>query len=86
MTEVATWLMVAIAFISLVLTVLVPLLVSLFNAHKATAKELSDHKTHVAETYATKTDFDKLTDRMERQMKDGFETIEKLITKSKDSA
>tara|TARA_R110000796_G_scaffold92007_7_gene196234 strand:+ start:732 stop:989 length:258 start_codon:yes stop_codon:yes gene_type:complete len=80
MTQVATWLMVAIAFISLVLTVLVPLLVSLFNAHKATAKELSDHKTHVAETYATKTDFDKLTDRMESRMRDGFETLQKLLT------
>jgi type II secretory pathway component PulJ len=80
MTQVATWLMVAIAFISLVLTILVPLLVSLFNAHKATAKELSDHKTHVAETYATKTDFDKLTDRMESRMRDGFETLQKLLT------
>ena len=50
MTSVATWLMVAIAFISLVLTVLVPLLVTLFNAHKNTAKELSSHQTHVAET------------------------------------
>ena len=84
MTQVATWLMVAIAFISLVLTILVPLLVSLFNAHKATAKELSDHKTHVAETYATKTDFEKLTDRMENRIKDGFETLEKLLTHSKD--
>jgi|TARA_B100001059_G_C17351315_1_gene340675 type II secretory pathway component PulJ len=82
--EVADWIMVAIAFISLVLTVLVPLLVSLFNAHKATAKELSDHKTHVAETYATKTDFEKLTDRMESRIKDGFETLEKLLTKSKE--
>ncbi|WP_193050721.1 hypothetical protein [Pseudoalteromonas undina] len=84
MKEVADWIMVAIAFISLVLTVLVPLLVSLFNAHKATAKELSDHKTHVAETYATKTDFEKLTDRMESRIKDGFETLEKLLTHSKD--
>ncbi|MDC3214487.1 hypothetical protein NQU47_18145 [Pseudoalteromonas distincta] len=80
MKEVADWIMVAIAFISLVLTVLVPLLVSLFNAHKATAKELSDHKTHVAETYATKTDFEKLTDRMENRIKDGFETLQKLLT------
>ncbi|ALS32771.1 hypothetical protein PTRA_a1580 [Pseudoalteromonas translucida KMM 520] len=84
MKEVADWIMVAIAFISLVLTILVPLLVSLFSAHKATAKELSDHKTHVAETYATKTDFEKLTDRMESRIKDGFETLEKLLTKSKE--
>lgn len=83
MTEVATWLMVAIAFISLVLTVLVPLLVSLFNAHKHTAKELSSHQTHVAETYATKNDVKDLGDRMERQMKDGFDDIKDLIKNRK---
>lgn len=79
MTEIATWLMVAIAFISLVLTVLVPLLVSLFNAHKVTAKELSKHQTHVAETYATKDDVKDLGDRMERSMSKGFEQIKELI-------
>lgn len=79
MTSVATWLMVAIAFISLVLTVLVPLLVTLFNAHKNTAKELSSHQTHVAETYATKHDVKELGDRMERQLKDGITDIKELI-------
>ncbi|PKG57738.1 hypothetical protein [Shewanella sp. GutDb-MelDb] len=84
MTELATWLMVAIAFISLVLTILVPLLVSLFSAHKNTTKELSDHKTHVAENYATKDDVKELGDRMERQMRDGFNNLKDLLTTNKD--
>jgi len=62
----------------------VPIIVALNRANKDTAKELSDHKTHVAETYATKTDFDKLTERMERQLQNGFDTLERLLTKSKD--
>ena len=78
------WIMVAISTATLILSVLVPIIVSLSRANKDTAKELSDHKTHVAETYATKTDFDKLTERMERQLQNGFETLERLLTKSKD--
>ena len=84
MNEVATWVMVVIAFISLVLGVLVPLFISLSNAHKSTAKELSDHKTHVAESYATKDDVKDLGDRMERQMKDGFNNLKDLLTTNKD--
>lgn len=56
MNQVADWMMVVMTFISLVLGVLVPLFFSLTNAHKNTAKELSEHKTHVAENYATKDD------------------------------
>ncbi|WP_024606889.1 MULTISPECIES: hypothetical protein [unclassified Pseudoalteromonas] len=78
------WIMVAISTAALILSVLVPIIVALSRANKDTAKELSDHKTHVAETYATKTDFDKLTERMERQLQNGFETLERLLTKSKD--
>jgi len=78
------WIMVAISTAALILSVLVPIIVALSRAKKDTAKELSDHKTHVAETYATKTDFDKLTERMERQLQNGFDTLERLLTKSKD--
>ncbi|KPZ59519.1 MULTISPECIES: hypothetical protein [Pseudoalteromonas] len=78
------WIMVAISTAALILSVLVPIIVALSRANKDTAKELSDHKTHVAETYATKTDFDKLTERMERQLQNGFDTLERLLTKSKD--
>jgi hypothetical protein len=76
--------MVAISTAALILSVLVPIIVALNRANKDTAKELSDHKTHVAETYATKTDFDKLTERMERQLQNGFDTLERLLTKPKD--
>ncbi|WP_350603797.1 hypothetical protein [Pseudoalteromonas sp. SMN1298-MNA-CIBAN-0114] len=78
------WIMVAISTAALILSVLVPIIVAISRANKDTAKELSDHKTHVAETYATKTDFDKLTERMERQLQNGFDTLERLLTKSKD--
>ncbi|TMP73534.1 hypothetical protein [Pseudoalteromonas sp. S1608] len=78
------WIMVAISTAALILSVLVPIIVALNRANKDTAKELSDHKTHVAETYATKTDFDKLTERMERQLQNGFDTLERLLTKPKD--
>lgn len=78
------WIMVAISTAALILSVLVPIIMALNRANKDTAKELSDHKTHVAETYATKTDFDKLTERMERQLQNGFDTLERLLTKSKD--
>lgn len=89
MSGVSNWIMVVISFISLVLGVLVPLCVSLSSAHKAIAKELSEHKTHVAEIYATKNDVKDLGDRMERQMKDGFENLKQLLTtniKNKDTA
>ncbi|MCL1050387.1 hypothetical protein L2755_12210 [Shewanella abyssi] len=84
MNDVATWIMVVIAFLSLVLGVLVPVIIAIYNAHKSTAKELSDHKTHVAETYATKDDVKDLGDRIERQMKDGFNNLKELFNNRKD--
>jgi len=80
-STISDWVMVALGVASLLLTVLVPVLVGLSRANKATARELSDHKTHVAETYSTKEDFKDLAARMERQMKNGFEQLEKLLTK-----
>ncbi|GGI82084.1 hypothetical protein GCM10007978_19850 [Shewanella hanedai] len=79
MNQMADWVMVVIAFMSLILGVLVPVIITLYNAHKVTAKELSSHQTHVAETYATKNDVKELGDRMERQLKDGITDIKELI-------
>ncbi|WP_025821929.1 hypothetical protein [Shewanella marina] len=84
MNVVANWLMVAVAVTSLVLSVCIPILVGLFNSHKKTAKELSEHRTHVAEKYATKDDVKYLGDRMERQMKDGFNNIKEILMTHKD--
>lgn len=79
---VTSWLTVIIGLVGVVLTIVVPLVAYLNSVMHRTRNELSDHKTHVAENYATKTDVKELGDRMERQMEKGFESIEKLLTKS----
>jgi hypothetical protein len=86
--ESTNWMLVAIGFLTLVLMVMIPLVGSIYNASKATDKELSKHQIHVAETYATKHDVRELGDRMERQMKDGFENLKQLLTnrREKDAA
>ena len=84
MTDVIDWIKIGLTVAGIVLTVLIPILVSLFNTQKHQAKELSDHKTHVAETYATKDDMKDLGDRIERQMKDGFNNLKELLINRKD--
>lgn len=79
MNGIADWIMVAIGVVGLILTITAPLFVGLYRTHQSTAKELSEHKTHVAETYATKDDVKELGDRMERSMANGFEQIKELI-------
>ncbi|MGS0824833.1 hypothetical protein ACVBIO_03395 [Shewanella sp. 0m-8] len=88
MNESLDWIRVFLAICGIVLTILVPLLASIFNSQKNTAKELSDHKTHVAENYATKDDVKDLGDRIERQMKDGFTNLKDFFNnrKNKDAA
>ncbi|MEH6729724.1 MAG: hypothetical protein V7726_03910 [Pseudoalteromonas distincta] len=78
---VTSWLTVAIGFVALVATIATPLIAYFNRSINQTNEKLSDHKTHVAETYATKSDVKELGDRMERQMEKGFESIEKLLTK-----
>lgn len=77
--------MAIVAVLGLILTVVVPLVGWLAKSNNATRQQLSDHKQHVAEKYATKDDVRELGDRMERQMAKGFENIEKLITSRKAS-
>jgi hypothetical protein len=86
--EVSNWMLVGIGFLTLVLIIVVPVVGSLYRAQKATDKDLSKHQIHVAETYATKHDIRELGERMERQMKDGFENLKELLTnrKNKDAA
>lgn len=85
MTE---WLMVLIGVIGILLTVVVPLIAYLNSVAHNTRAELSNHKTHVAENYATKHDVKELGDRMERQMEKGFENLKQFLTnrKEKDAA
>lgn len=80
MSDTTNWLLVVISFIALVLTVVVPLVAYLNNVATKARNELSDHKTHVAENYATKDDVKDLGDRMERQMKSGFENLKQFLT------
>lgn len=85
MTE---WLMVLIGVIGILLTVVVPLIAYLNSVAHNTRAELSNHKTHVAENYATKHDVKELGDRMERQMEKGFENLKQFLTnrREKDAA
>ncbi|MCK8124633.1 hypothetical protein MTF66_19765 [Pseudoalteromonas sp. 2CM39R] len=73
------WILVIIGIVSLILTVVIPIIVYLFSSNAATRQELAQHKTHVAEYYATKDDVKDLGDRMERQMKQGFEQLKELL-------
>ncbi|KKK99851.1 hypothetical protein EIK76_01205 [Rheinheimera mesophila] len=84
--DVSNWILVFIGFIGLALTIIVPMVASIYRAQKATDKDLSKHQIHVAETYATKHDIRELGERMERQMKDGFENLKQLLTRNKDAA
>ncbi|WP_417762177.1 hypothetical protein [Shewanella sp.] len=74
-----------IAMLGLIFTVVVPLVGWLAKSIATTKQDLSDHKTKVAETYATKDDVRDLGDRLERQMNTGFESIKDLITNRKAS-
>lgn len=78
--ELANWLLVVIGLFGLVLTVVLPLIAYFNRAMTKNSQLISDHKTHVAETYATKDDVKDLGDRMERQMKSGFDNLKELLT------
>jgi sensor histidine kinase regulating citrate/malate metabolism len=86
--DTTNWILVVIGLVSLVLTIVVPLVAYFNNATNKTRNELSDHKTHVAETYATKHDVKEVGDRMERQMSAGFDNLKELLInhKSRDTA
>lgn len=84
MEQLTNWLLVIVGFIGLFLTVVVPLIAYLNSVTHKTRTELSNHKTHVAETYATKHDVKELGDRMERQMEKGFENLKTFLTNRKD--
>lgn len=62
-------------FVTLILSLLIGYLFRL-------SKELSEYKTHVAETYATKHDVKELGDRIERSMVKEFDRIHSLLKNS----
>jgi len=78
--ETTNWLLVVIGLVSLVLTVVLPLVAYFNRAMTKNSQLISNHKTHVAETYATKDDVKDLGDRMERQMRSGFDNLKELLT------
>ena len=85
MTETSNWILVAISIIGLIFTIVIPLVAYLNNVANKNRNELSDHKTHVAENYATKEDVKDLGDRMERQMSIGFDNLKQLLNNRKSS-
>lgn len=86
MTETTNWLLVVIGIVSLVIAIVVPLIAYLNGVANKTRSELSDHKTHVAETYATKNDVKDLGDRMESQMKSGFQNLKDFLLNHKTTS
>jgi len=67
--------------------ILVPLVAHLYTMSHRNSNELRKHETHVAENYATKIEVEKLGDRIERQMTQGFENLKQLLTRNnKDAA
>lgn len=76
--EVTAWHIVT-GVVSLALTMLVPLLVNLYARINANSTELSQHKTHVAEHYATKDDVREIATRLERHMDKQFEQLLRTI-------
>ncbi len=81
--QTTNWLLVVIGIVSLVIAIVVPLIAYLNSVANKTRSELSDHKTHVAETYATKNDVKDLGDRMESQMKSGFQNLKDFLLNHK---
>jgi hypothetical protein len=74
------YLRLALTAMGLVLAVFIPLVAYLNSVATKARNEISDHKTHVAENYATKDDVKNLGDRMERQMEKGFENLKQFLT------
>jgi hypothetical protein len=74
------YLRIALSAIAIVLAIVIPLVAYLNNVATKARNEISEHKTHVAENYATKDDVKDLGDRMERQMKSGFENLKLFLT------
>jgi hypothetical protein len=77
--ETTNWLLVGIGLASLVLAIVGPLVAYLNSVATKTRNELNDHKTHVAETYATKNDVKELGDRMERQFTKSFDNLKEFL-------
>lgn len=79
MENLTSWLVVIIGIVGVLLTIAVPLIAYLNSVAHRTSNELNNHKTHVAETYATKNDVKDVGDRMERQMQAGFDNLKELL-------
>jgi|GEM_PF-1159230 len=81
--EIKDWLWVGFTFVGLLITIVLPLIAYFNSTMTKNRNLLSEHKTHVAETYATKNEVEKLGDRiernMERQMKTGFDNLKELL-------
>ncbi|SGY96150.1 hypothetical protein [Moritella viscosa] len=71
----ASWVAAIVAIVMLVVVVSGAVITWLSKV----SADLAEHKTHVAETYATKDDVKELGDRVERNMDSGFDRIYNLL-------
>ena len=81
--EIKDWLWVAFTLVGILIAIVIPLIAYFNSTMTKNSHLINEHKTHVAETYATKNEVEKLGDRiernMERQMKTGFDNLKELI-------
>lgn len=67
----SSWLSGIVAMAGLIVTLTTMLIGFCFRL----SRDLSSHKTHVAESYVTKDEFKAHAERLERQMENGFDRI-----------
>lgn len=80
----ADWVAVIVSLMGVIMAVVVPLIAHLYSVVHTNSKDLSDHKTHIAENYPTKIEVEKLGYRIERQMKDGFDNLKEILNNRRD--
>lgn len=73
------------ALVALV-TLLVVLTSIAIRNHFKLSKELSDYKTHVAESYSKKDEVTELGKRLEQQMQKGFDRLYETLNNKRDAA
>jgi len=73
----ANWLSALVALATLLVVLTSMLIGYLFKL----SKELSNYKTHVAESYVTKDEFKDHAERLERQMESGFNRLYETLNR-----
>ncbi|OIN09078.1 hypothetical protein [Oceanisphaera psychrotolerans] len=79
MAQVAEWLGLAIAAAGLLIGILSPVLTSLFGRLSRQQVDMANHRAHVAENYATKTELSEGFNRLEQRIDGGFTRLDEKL-------